>query len=62
MLRRLEGVADNDEELSSETQLPTVIAMAFAGKHVGVWAVDRIDHTDLQVSESQNPCRDNAVD
>lgn len=54
ILRRLDGIADlSDEESSSETEtqlLPTVIAMKFEGKHVGVWAVDRIDHTDLQVS------------
>lgn len=55
VLRRLEGIADSDEASSSEAQLPAVIAMAFAGKHVGVWAVDRIDDTDLHVSESQTP-------
>jgi len=48
ILQRLEGVAESDEESSSETGLPKVIAMTFGGKHVAVWAVDRIDHTDLQ--------------
>ena len=57
VLRRLEGVAESDgkSSSSSETQLPTVVAMTFKGKHVGMWAVDKIDHTDIHVSESKTP-------
>lgn len=54
ILRRLEGIADSgDEEPPSETNLPVVVAMTFAGKHVGLWAVDRIDDTGLHVSKLQ---------
>ncbi|KAK3390636.1 hypothetical protein B0H63DRAFT_121135 [Podospora didyma] len=55
ILWRLAGIATGDGEVPLlATQPPAVVAMTFVGKHVGIWVVNRIEHSDLHVSESRD--------